>query len=271
MAAVAAAAAAAAVAVFVSLVALAASWLIGRPNGPKSLQAFLSASDRVLLVIAHPDDESMFFAPTVLSLRAAQVPIFILCLSTGNAGGRGNSRQRELLRACEKLNVPKENVAIIDDPQLQDGMKTVWPEQVVQKQVHLCAVNNNTNKVITFDERGVSGHPNHISTFYGVWAYYAWRSRVSSVQNDAVISSLPPLTVFTLETTSLVRKYMGLLDIVASRLCAQQSQKCSFVVNPQPYIGVLAMMQHRSQLVWYRWLFIMLSRYTYVNTLSMLE
>eukprot|EP00983_Pelagomonas_calceolata_P095425 1158008-Pelagomonas_calceolata.AAC.4 len=147
----------------------------------------------------------------------------------------------------------------VDPCALQDGMKTVWPEQVVQKQVHLCAVNNNTNKVITFDERGVSGHPNHISTFYGVWAYYAWRSRVSSVQNDAVISSLPPLTVFTLvgkqlhgstqETTSLVRKYMGLLDIVASRLCAQQSQKCSFVVNPQPYIGVLAMMQHRSQLV----------------------
>eukprot|EP00967_Tisochrysis_lutea_P049979 scaffold61369_cov15-Tisochrysis_lutea.AAC.1 len=35
----------------------------------------------------------------------------------------------------------------VDPCALQDGMKTVWPEQVVQKQVHLCAVNNNTNKV----------------------------------------------------------------------------------------------------------------------------
>ncbi|KAF5828924.1 putative deacetylase LmbE-like domain-containing protein [Dunaliella salina] len=266
----AAVAAAAVVAVLVSLAAVLASWLIGwlyRPGSP-SLQPLLSPTDRVLLVIAHPDDESMFFAPTVLSLREAHIPVFILCLSTGNADGHGSTRQRELLQACKKLNVPKENVEVIDDPQLQDGLKTVWPEQVIQKQVHLCAVNNNVNKVITFDEKGISSHPNHISAFHGVRAYYAWRSRVSSVQNDAVISSLPPLTVFTLETTSLVRKYMGFLDVFASRVYAQRSRMCLLVVNPQPSKGMLAMMQHRSQLVWYRWLFIVLSRYTYMNTLK---
>jgi hypothetical protein len=37
----------------------------------------------VLLVIAHPDDESMFFAPSVLSLVKSSARVFILCLSTG--------------------------------------------------------------------------------------------------------------------------------------------------------------------------------------------
>jgi len=36
-----------------------------------------------MLVIAHPDDESMFFAPTLLSMREAQTPMYVLCLSNG--------------------------------------------------------------------------------------------------------------------------------------------------------------------------------------------
>ena len=40
---------------------------------------------RVLFVTAHPDDECMFFAPTILSLtRSGQYDVFLLCLSSGN-------------------------------------------------------------------------------------------------------------------------------------------------------------------------------------------
>ena len=40
---------------------------------------------RVLFVIAHPDDECMFFAPTILALtRSGQYDVFLLCLSSGN-------------------------------------------------------------------------------------------------------------------------------------------------------------------------------------------
>ena len=39
---------------------------------------------RVLIVIAHPDDECMFFAPTVLALtRSGQHDVFLLCVSSG--------------------------------------------------------------------------------------------------------------------------------------------------------------------------------------------
>ena len=40
---------------------------------------------RVCLLIAHPDDEAMFFAPTALSLARPEMGnhVMILCLSTG--------------------------------------------------------------------------------------------------------------------------------------------------------------------------------------------
>lgn len=38
---------------------------------------------RALLVTAHPDDECMFFAPTILKLVESQASVYLLCLSTG--------------------------------------------------------------------------------------------------------------------------------------------------------------------------------------------
>lgn len=40
---------------------------------------------RVLFVTAHPDDEAMFFAPTILALKSAS--LWLLCGSTGEGGG----------------------------------------------------------------------------------------------------------------------------------------------------------------------------------------
>jgi len=41
---------------------------------------------RVLFVTAHPDDECMFFAPTILTLtRSGQYDVFLLCLSSGKS------------------------------------------------------------------------------------------------------------------------------------------------------------------------------------------
>lgn len=42
-----------------------------------------STSIRVLVVTAHPDDECMFFAPTIIQLVALNVDVHLLCLSKG--------------------------------------------------------------------------------------------------------------------------------------------------------------------------------------------
>ncbi|OWK14867.1 PIGL [Cervus elaphus hippelaphus] len=38
---------------------------------------------RTLLVTAHPDDEAMFFAPTILGLARLRHQVFLLCFSAG--------------------------------------------------------------------------------------------------------------------------------------------------------------------------------------------
>ena len=60
-----------------------------------------------VLVIAHPDDESMFFLPTIRSLQEAGETVWILCLTTGNYDGLGNTRKLELSKVCRLLRIPK--------------------------------------------------------------------------------------------------------------------------------------------------------------------
>lgn len=74
---------------------------------------------RICLLIAHPDDEAMFFAPTVLALTRPETGnhVKILCLSTGDADGLGETRKKELVKSGLLLGLKDESdVTVIDDP-----------------------------------------------------------------------------------------------------------------------------------------------------------
>ncbi|XP_076398706.1 N-acetylglucosaminyl-phosphatidylinositol de-N-acetylase isoform X3 [Peromyscus maniculatus bairdii] len=81
------------------------------------------AGSRALLVIAHPDDEAMFFAPTVLGLARLEQRVFLLCFSTGNYYNQGEIRKKELLQSCDVLGIPPPNVTIIDNRALHSEGK----------------------------------------------------------------------------------------------------------------------------------------------------
>ena len=99
---------------------------------------------RICLLIAHPDDEAMFFAPTLLALTRPEAGnhVKILCLSTGktaihtilpppgapsasqrladlagDADGLGETRRKELVKSGMKLGLrDPDDVFVVDNP-----------------------------------------------------------------------------------------------------------------------------------------------------------
>ena len=65
---------------------------------------------RVLLVTAHPDDECMFFAPTIRNILKQNGSLELLCLSTGDGAGKGRIRVEELHKSCRVLGISKVNI-----------------------------------------------------------------------------------------------------------------------------------------------------------------
>eukprot|EP00198_Chlamydomonas_reinhardtii_P002102 XP_001691438.1 N-acetylglucosaminyl-phosphatidylinositol de-N-acetylase [Chlamydomonas reinhardtii] len=124
-------------------------------------------TSRALLVVAHPDDEALFFANYINSATRAGVRVHVLCLSTGNADGLGKVREKELLRSCALFQITRDRVTVLDEPRLQDGFHE-WDAVAVASAVTKALEAVRPDELVTFDARGVSGHPNHTSIFRAV-------------------------------------------------------------------------------------------------------
>ncbi|RUS28283.1 hypothetical protein BC938DRAFT_482074 [Jimgerdemannia flammicorona] len=108
-------------------------------------------NSRILLLTAHPDDECMFFGPTLLKLAEKEVrnEIWGLCLSTGNFDGIGHIRKYELIKSYQTLGVDPSHVTVLDHSELQDGMKNNWRPELVAEVVK-DVVKNNSIDVVSF-------------------------------------------------------------------------------------------------------------------------
>ncbi|XP_065870998.1 uncharacterized protein [Euphorbia lathyris] len=224
--------------------------------------AFESSGARkknVLLVIAHPDDESMFFSPTINYLISRGHNLHVLCLSNGNADGMGSARKHELFKACAVLKVSLEQVKVVDNPNLQDGFGQVWDHNLLGQIIQEEAYKHGTEVVITFDNYGVSGHCNHCDVHYGV--------------RKLVRENAHGIEAWELVSINILRKYSGPVDIWLSMLLAtkKSSTETHCVLNEHPRKSFQAMGAHSSQWVWFRKLFVSFSSYTYVNTLRRIK
>lgn len=85
-------------------------------------------ASNVLLLTAHPDDECMFFGPTLTSLLqnsgssstqpavSEAMNVFSLCLSAGGADGLGDIRKEELGSSLDVLGIDQLRRWLVDHP-----------------------------------------------------------------------------------------------------------------------------------------------------------
>lgn len=84
-------------AVAVAVAAVVVFWTLSSTSSSPFTRSFPRLSNkRICLLIAHPDDEAMFFAPAVLALTKPELGnhLKILCFSTGTSEFHTNALAR---------------------------------------------------------------------------------------------------------------------------------------------------------------------------------
>ncbi|PNY28948.1 N-acetylglucosaminyl-phosphatidylinositol de-N-acetylase [Tolypocladium capitatum] len=236
----------------------------------------------------------MFFAPTLLALTRPETGnhVRILCLSTGNADGLGETRKKELVKSGMLLGLRGEDdVVVVDNPtDFPDSMTTKWDEKSVsnllcstfapqlarQRANDAARPTASIDVLITFDAQGVSSHPNHVSLYHGARAFAA-----ALMRGKAGWAS--PVDLYTLASVSVLRKYVSFLDVFATMATWALGVRHEDRAHPG---GLLFMNQlvgeaglytackamtdaHRSQMLWFRYLWIGFSRYMVMNDLRL--
>ncbi|XP_076277417.1 phosphatidylinositol glycan anchor biosynthesis class L [Lasioglossum baleicum] len=203
---------------------------------------------RILLVTAHPDDEVMFFGPLLYWVTKSKASeLYLLCLTTG-----GHKRRKEELWDCTKmLGIPEANVTIVMSTELPDDQNVQWPTEVVAECILQHVETYKINAVVTFDKHGISRHKNHISLYFAIAALCIEKKVPSYCK------------LYVLESVNIIRKYVQLLDLPISLLTASYWY---LVTYDQRKTIRNAMTAHKSQYVWFRKLYMIFSRYTFINT-----
>ncbi|NXR46811.1 PIGL acetylase, partial [Hippolais icterina] len=178
---------------------------------------------------------------------------------SGNYYNQGEIRKKELEQSCCVLGIPASDVTVIDHRDLPDDPAVEWDTQLLATLVLKHIEAKNINLVLTFDAGGVSGHANHISLYSAVR------------YNVCKLLCLPPWAgcrVLVLESVNLCRKYISFLDVLIS--CLLPRDALFILTEEETEQAKRAMRCHRSQLLWFRQLYLLFSRYLVVNSLRLL-
>jgi N-acetylglucosaminylphosphatidylinositol deacetylase len=220
------------------------------------------------LVIAHPDDESLFFLPSLLHLLSHSVPAFVLCLSNGDVDGRGREREKELHRCLSLLRIPPDRLMLCNDERLRDGLTASWPHAAIHQQLSAFLSSFPITDLLTFDHRGVSSHPNHRSTHAAVSSFLYSRPGLVAAW-ELVSHSLPvkysSIIGGALAVRAVAAAVAGTAGGAGGARERDRRHDCIVCVSWRPAVVWRCMAAHTSQFVWYRRLFVVFSMYTYVN------
>ena len=168
-------------------------------------------------------------------------------------------------------NFPDSMTATWDAKQISNLLTKAFAPAMAQKPSS-AAPNATIDVLVTFDRHGVSSHPNHISLYHGSRAF------LSSLMKGRAGWECP-VSLYTLTSTLVVRKYISILDSVTTLLHIFALRKKQwdpptpllFVSSPGQYRTAQKAMTkaHVSQMRWFRWGWIAFSRYMLINDLKL--
>lgn len=193
-----------------------------------------------------------------------------------------------MVKSGMELGLRKEDdVFVVDSPDFPDSMTTTWSKEKIATLLSSAFAPNlskpmksksaetptaTIDVMITFDQSGISSHPNHISLYHGARHFISFL-----LHNRPGWQS--PVDLYTLSSINIARKYTSFFDAIISlgitalgkRQTGAHPSPLLFLSGPnQLRVAQKAMTNaHISQMRWFRWGWIGLSRYMVVNDLRL--
>lgn len=252
-------------------------------NAPSIVNNGLT-NKHIVLFTAHPDDESMFFTPSILELQKANYnnKIHLICLSNGGYDGLGAVRVTELEKAANLLNLSSWKVLDYKDSikiywETSDVVNTIKSELKKLQNEH--SINNKDVVLLSFDEDGVSNHPNHKSVFMAIQQYalqykvkaYKLKSWKIFIKYSSFLVTNIELMIKWLSNSKFLIEKLESYDIHIAEYLPSQPKDASLILYSDLnslFLNFSTMTwAHYSQMVWFRWIWVFSSKYMNSNEL----
>nr|XP_002162673.3 N-acetylglucosaminyl-phosphatidylinositol de-N-acetylase [Hydra vulgaris]XP_012562871.2 N-acetylglucosaminyl-phosphatidylinositol de-N-acetylase [Hydra vulgaris] len=216
--------------------------LILNNTNKTTLEMYFSEKTNVALVIAHPDDEVIFFSPTILQLKKQpHIKLYVVCVTEGNFYGLGPTRKKELYSSCNELGLESEEVLFVNDDNFYDNPSIRWNNtSILAKDLERILSKLNIGSILTFGPYGCSGHPNHRDVHLTVRSLLNYRR-------------------FFLTDVNILSYYGGILEMLYTFFTTPSNNALFYSWNLHKTFN--AMKSHKSQFH-FHWI---LTRYALVN------
>lgn len=132
--------------------------------------AYMVTDDLSLIVTAHPDDETLFFAGLILSRPKTRW--HVICVTDGNADGQGQKRRNDFKNACRDLGVQSHSWL---------GLPDIFEQRLDIEKLRTELATFHPKEVFTHGILGEYGHPHHQDVSYATHLQFEGLCPVTSV------------------------------------------------------------------------------------------
>ncbi|HTL12919.1 MAG TPA: PIG-L family deacetylase [Bdellovibrionota bacterium] len=146
------------------------------------------ASKASLMVVAHPDDETLFFGGLLLTTRSKRWTV--VCVTDGNADGNGAARAQQFQAACKALGVKR--ALHWDFPDIYE--KRLDLDRLERRLGELVDEIGKPAEVYTHGPLGEYGHPHHQDVCAAVHRAFAPKVPVWAPAYNCMPARLAKLT-----------------------------------------------------------------------------
>ncbi|MGE0525612.1 MAG: PIG-L family deacetylase [Bdellovibrionales bacterium] len=153
-----------------------------------------------LLLVAHPDDETLFFGGTLQVYRRR--PWKVVCVTDGNADGHGEKRRQEFHSACRELQVETSEVWHYPD---------LFDQRLDVESLTARLRDEAPDEVFTHGPLGEYGHPHHQDVSLAAHRAFQGRAPIWSVAYNAFAERIYQLSLdaYMRKAEVLSRIYFG--------------------------------------------------------------